>query len=184
MAYIVYDLQDTYDRIQEEKQIVIDQNCYFGAKVVRGAYLERERFLAAEQGYEDPINPTYESTGEMYNRVIDHMIDYLCSNDGKEGGHVVIATHNEVNRANTNSELFLQILIKIQMDQSYLIDFYFPFVGWCLACDAINTKEIIRPFRRKDCFWADLWHGGATVDSSRQVLNIIKSQSSQFIILG
>ena len=105
MAYSVYDLQDTYDRIQEEKQIVIDQNCYFGAKVVRGAYLERERFLAAEQGYEDPINPTYESTGEMYNRVIDHMIDYVCSNDGKEGGHVVIATHNEVNSANTNSEL-------------------------------------------------------------------------------
>ena len=55
--------------------------------------------MAAEQGYEDPINPTYESTGEMYNRVIDHMIDYVCSNDGKEGGHVVIATHNEVNRA-------------------------------------------------------------------------------------
>ena len=65
--------------------------------------------MAAEQGNEDPINPTYESTGEMYNRVIDHMIDYVCSNDGKEGGHVVIATHNEVNRANTNSELFLKI---------------------------------------------------------------------------
>ena len=61
--------------------------------------------MAAEQGYEDPINPSYESTGEMYNLVIDHMIDYVCSNDGKEGGHVVIATHNEVNRANTNSEL-------------------------------------------------------------------------------
>ena len=105
MAYSVYDLKDTYDRIQEEKQIVIDQNCYFGAKVVRGAYLERERFLAAEQGYEDPINPTYESTGEMYNLVIDHMIDYVCSNDGRDGGHVVIATHNEVNRAYTNSGL-------------------------------------------------------------------------------
>ena len=72
------------------------RNCYFGAKVVRGAYLEKERFLAAKQGYEDPINPTYESTGEMYNRVIDHMIEYISSNEGKDGGHVVIATHNEV----------------------------------------------------------------------------------------
>ena len=68
--------------------------------------------MAAEQGYEDPINPTYESTGEMYNRVIDHMIDYVCCNDGEEGGHVVIATHNEVNRANTNSELFLVYFIR------------------------------------------------------------------------
>ena len=74
----------------------MNKNCYFGAKVVRGAYLERERFLAAENGYEDPVHPTYELTGEMYNQVINHMIAYVCSEKGKGGGHVVVATHNEV----------------------------------------------------------------------------------------
>ena len=69
---------------------------YFGAKVVRGAYLERERFLASENGYEDPVNPSYETTGAMYNRVIEHMMEYVCSDEGKGGGHVVVATHNEV----------------------------------------------------------------------------------------
>ena len=75
--------------------------CYFGAKVVRGAYLEKERFLAFKSAYEDPINPTYESTGEMYNQVIDHMIEYVCSKEGKNGGHLVVATHNEVGSIQT-----------------------------------------------------------------------------------
>ena len=74
----------------------MNRGCYFGAKVVRGAYLEKERFLASKHGYEDPVNPTIESTAEMYNKVIDHMIGYVCSNEGSGGGHVVIATHNEV----------------------------------------------------------------------------------------
>ena len=42
------------------------------------------------------MHPTYELTGEMYNQVINHMIAYVCSERGIGGGHVVVATHNEV----------------------------------------------------------------------------------------
>ena len=47
---------------------LITENCNakFGAKVVRGAYLEKEKKLAKLNNYSDPINESYEATGEMY----------------------------------------------------------------------------------------------------------------------
>ena len=61
--------------IKSEKSIVDHHGVHFGAKVVRGAYLEKERKLAKLGAYPDPVNDSYEATGQMYNEVIDFLMD-------------------------------------------------------------------------------------------------------------
>ncbi len=78
--------------MKEEKNLIEDRfsRC-FGAKVVRGAYMEKERRLAKQSGRPDPVNDTYEDTGRMYNAVID----FLLHSPADRLPYLVVATHNE-----------------------------------------------------------------------------------------
>ena len=53
-------LMHSFDRARRE-------GIYLGAKLVRGAYMEKERERAEEMGYQSPINPTKEATDDLYN---------------------------------------------------------------------------------------------------------------------
>lgn len=70
------------------------ENYVFAAKLVRGAYMEQERRLALEQGYEDPINPGVAATSQMYHACFDEV---LSSIDRRRPGQVriMVASHNE-----------------------------------------------------------------------------------------
>ena len=82
-------LKQALNTITEELEIVTaNGQAKFGAKIVRGAYLEKERKLAQSQGYPDPVNDTYQATGEMYQKVIGFLLE-------RSNGYTVIATHNE-----------------------------------------------------------------------------------------
>ena len=57
-------------------------------------FIIQERKRAAIIGYEDPINPTYESTTAMYEKVLDEMMRHIKVNElGKIA--VMVASHNE-----------------------------------------------------------------------------------------
>lgn len=72
------------------------QNFYFAAKLVRGAYMEQERERAKTVGYEDPINPTFQATSDMYHKTLTEVMKQVISTgiDSKRIG-LMVASHNE-----------------------------------------------------------------------------------------
>ncbi|QSE97750.1 proline dehydrogenase family protein [Fulvivirga lutea] len=64
-------------------------NYYLGVKLVRGAYMEKERERAEEKGYPSPIQPTKEATDDNFNKGLAFCID------NKQRVSVVCGSHNE-----------------------------------------------------------------------------------------
>jgi proline dehydrogenase len=60
-----------------------------GAKVVRGAYMEKENDRAEEKGYESPICKNKRLTDENFDAAIDYMMEHL------EDFSIFSGTHNE-----------------------------------------------------------------------------------------
>ncbi len=69
-------------------------NYIFAAKLVRGAYIEQERQLAREHGYEDLINPNFEATSNMYHTCLDEVLKNLLKRNSGQV-RIMIASHNE-----------------------------------------------------------------------------------------
>ncbi|MFC2125481.1 proline dehydrogenase family protein [Bacteroidota bacterium] len=70
-----------------------EKGYYLGAKLVRGAYMEKERERAAEHGYEDPIQPNKEATDKAYDAALKFCID------NKDIMSVCNGSHNENSNA-------------------------------------------------------------------------------------
>ncbi|XP_078277634.1 proline dehydrogenase 1, mitochondrial-like [Rhinoraja longicauda] len=85
-------LKDAYDNVTVDVELSRRENWYFGAKLVRGAYMEQERKRAKEVGYEDPINESYKATNVMYHRCLDYILDEIKVN---RRANVMVASHNE-----------------------------------------------------------------------------------------
>jgi proline dehydrogenase len=63
-------LIESYDRAQKAGFLL-------GAKLVRGAYMEKERNRAGERGYASPINADKGATDDMYNTALRFCIDHI-----------------------------------------------------------------------------------------------------------
>lgn len=81
-----------WDRLDYFKQLIAQarsESYILGIKIVRGAYVEKERKRAQKLGYQDPINPTKSATDEEYNKAIKLFIDNI------DVVELCLATHNE-----------------------------------------------------------------------------------------
>ncbi|XP_018366859.1 PREDICTED: proline dehydrogenase 1, mitochondrial isoform X1 [Trachymyrmex cornetzi] len=92
-------LQDAYNEVKTDLEQAERQNFYFGAKLVRGAYIEQERARAAAMGYPDPTNPTFEATTESYHKTLmeclRRMKQYKDKGEDPKKIGIMVASHNE-----------------------------------------------------------------------------------------
>ncbi|XP_047426216.1 proline dehydrogenase 1, mitochondrial-like [Mugil cephalus] len=85
-------LKDAYDNVTVDVELSRREGWYFGAKLVRGAYMYQERARAQEIGYEDPINPDYEATNRMYHKCLEYVLEEI---EHSRKANIMVATHNE-----------------------------------------------------------------------------------------
>jgi proline dehydrogenase len=52
-------------------------NYHLGLKLVRGAYMEKERARAASNGYASPIQPSKEATDKDYNSALNYCLEHI-----------------------------------------------------------------------------------------------------------
>lgn len=91
---VVYNTTQHYrtDRqqfLRDSYAAALERNFILGAKLVRGAYMEKERKRAAEKGYPSPIMPDKESTDKDFNESVKFCIDHI------DNIALVVASHNE-----------------------------------------------------------------------------------------
>jgi proline dehydrogenase len=53
------------------------KNYHVGAKLVRGAYMEKERERAATMGYENPIQPNKEASDKAFNEALEYCVEHI-----------------------------------------------------------------------------------------------------------
>lgn len=80
--------------LKQDLALAEKYNYIFAAKLVRGAYMEQERRLAREYGYEDPINPNFEVTSQIYHTCLDEVLKYTVKRKPDQT-RIMIASHNE-----------------------------------------------------------------------------------------
>lgn len=77
----------TYLKDQIEK--AREENYFLGLKLVRGAYMEKERKRAEVNGYPSPINPNKEDTDRLFNKALTICVENI------DTVHICAGTHNE-----------------------------------------------------------------------------------------
>ncbi|WP_266202784.1 proline dehydrogenase family protein [Pontibacter kalidii] len=77
--YNTYQLyrHDRLDVLQRDHENAIKGGYYLGAKLVRGAYMEKERRRAAQEGYPSPINPTKEATDKLFDKGLRFCVKHI-----------------------------------------------------------------------------------------------------------
>ena len=90
IVYNTYQLyrKDKLADLKRDFELAKERSFYFGAKLVRGAYMEKERKRAEEKGYECMIQPNKEATDRDFDDALTFCIEHYLNTS------VCCASHN------------------------------------------------------------------------------------------
>jgi proline dehydrogenase len=90
---------DRLSFLKDMLEAAVLKNFVLGVKLVRGAYMEKERARAVEKQYPSPIQPDKESTDRDYNTGVSFCIDHI------ENIATIVASHNDYSNLRTTELL-------------------------------------------------------------------------------
>uniref|UniRef100_H3DCM6 Proline dehydrogenase n=1 Tax=Tetraodon nigroviridis TaxID=99883 RepID=H3DCM6_TETNG len=86
-------LKESRTLVSEALRLSRDEGFCLGVKLVRGAYMDKERKLAEKEGRQDPVHSSWEDTNDSYNASLNVMLDAISQNP--ERYRIIVASHNE-----------------------------------------------------------------------------------------
>jgi proline dehydrogenase len=140
IVYNTYQLyrKDRLSYLKHSFEMAQQGNYYLGAKLVRGAYMEKERARAVEKGYPSPIQDTKENTDNDY----DKALVFCIENANKIA--ICAGTHNE------NSSFYLTKLMQQKALESSHKHVYFSqllgmsdHISYNLANEGYNVAKYV-----------------------------------------
>ncbi|MBK8627725.1 MAG: proline dehydrogenase family protein [Saprospiraceae bacterium] len=77
-VYNTYQLYNIHklEHLKRDHQKCLEKSVLLGAKMVRGAYMDKERLRAVEKGYPSPIQPDKAATDKDYDDAITYCMDH------------------------------------------------------------------------------------------------------------
>ncbi|GAB1446918.1 proline dehydrogenase family protein [Flammeovirgaceae bacterium] len=81
---------DMLTNLRNAHHEAVTHNYFLGVKMVRGAYIEKERERAKKKGYADPIQPTKQATDDSFNSALAFCVD------NKQRVSLMCGSHNEI----------------------------------------------------------------------------------------
>ncbi|MBC7796784.1 MAG: proline dehydrogenase family protein [Pyrinomonadaceae bacterium] len=127
---IVYNTIQLYrhDRLEFLKRLhqqAVSNNYLLGVKLVRGAYMEKERARAIEKGYPSPIQPSKEASDEDYDATLHFCIENVdriavCAGSHNEKSTVLLTQlMSEKGIANDHSHVYFSQLYGMSDNLSF-----------------------------------------------------------------
>ncbi|MEE1943761.1 proline dehydrogenase family protein [Pedobacter sp. KR3-3] len=127
---IVYNTYQMYRHdkladLQADYLIAKETGFILGVKMVRGAYMEKERKRAAEMGYPSPIQPDKASTDKDYDEslrfCVDHIdqIGFVCGTHNEESSRLLTELMDEKQIPHSHSHAFFAQLLGMSDNLSF-----------------------------------------------------------------